>query len=72
MVWIILLIIGIFIFEGYFLYSKKRWKELIIVGIISSLSLYFTLAENHILPELDIIEALDTLFKPISDLVGGF
>lgn len=72
MIWIILFIIGILIFEGYFLYTKKRWKELIIVSVILSLCLYFTLAENHILPKLDIIEALDTLFKPISDRIEEF
>jgi hypothetical protein len=72
MVLIILLIAGIFLFEGYFLYTKKRWKELIIVSVILFLSLYFTLAENDILPRIEIIETLDTLLKPLSDIIEEF
>lgn len=72
MYFIFILIIFLFLFEGYFLYTKKHWKEIGIISIILSLAFLFTLSQNQILPEIDITGPMEALFKPITDLVGEF
>lgn len=69
MIWVIIIILGILVFEDYILIKKKKWKELIIVSTILSLCFYFTLAENRIVPEIQIIETLDNIFKPLSKFI---
>lgn len=68
----IFFIILVFFFEGYFLYTKKRWKEFSIVSITLSLALYLTLADKEILPKIDFISTIDNLFRPLTSIMSRF
>lgn len=67
----ILLLAGfILIYNGFPLFSQKRWKELMIVGSLLLFSLYIFFGFYGFIPYVNLKDILEMMTKPVSTLLG--
>lgn len=62
----------ILIYEGGPLFFQKRWKELIILGVLLMFSLYIFFGYSGLIPYVDLKTILEYVTTPIRNLFGLF